>query len=110
MADARQRGEFIEGMKIAYMAGGVSPGTRGGRSFVGLDKDVYARALRPMRVAAGPPVAPQVLDAREADGSCDTHQPDKLKPHGGAHRHSTGILKGNAKVTVTMAKGSDVRR
>ena len=104
-ATAREPPQSIEGPKIAYRAGGVHPKTRTGRCFVALDKDVFARVLRPMRVEPGPPVAPQILDAREAEGPCDTHRPDKQKDTEGGHTVFKGTMKGTARLTVTMAKG-----
>lgn len=101
---------FIEGQKIVYEVGGVHPKTRDGRCFLVLDKDVYARVLRPMHVRPGPGVPPATLDSREAAGPCDTHKPDKDKLKKGSHTFFVGLMKGNARLDVTMAKGPDVRR
>ena len=106
---ARVPPQAIEGPKIGYEAGGVHPKSRDGRCYVALDKDVAARVLRTMHVAPGPSVTPEFLDSREAEGPCNTHKPGKQKVSRGSHTLYTGVMKGDARLAVTRAKGPQNR-
>lgn len=109
---ARNNGEQIAGQTITYSFGKVRDATVGLRVHVsfGLEGEAYvSRSWRRVDPGAQPSSGPadfHSLEAWTADGECDKHRPDAQKSHRGSHRKFTGVLQGDATLTVVAPRGA----
>lgn len=112
MAVARFPGQAIAGDKITYGFGRVILDRDGDRYTVSLGDNGSAFVAKkwfrrtPQDVPPIPdPGAFDELQARSADGASDKAKEDGKK-HKGAHRERTGVLTGNASVTVVAPRAN----
>jgi len=110
MPVARMPGDSIAGDKITYGFGSVVPSQDGGRRAFTFKNNGQAFVVKrwsrrtPQDVPPIPnPAKFDQLDAATAKGFSDSWQEDG-KHHKGSHREKTGVLKGNASVTVTAPR------
>lgn len=112
MAVARMPGDAIAGDKITYGFGQVITARDGARWLLSCNENgsAYVAKRWTRRTPDDhPPVAdPQkfdALDARAAKGLSDAWKDDGKKTKG-SHRERTGVLKGNASMTVTAPRAN----